>query len=402
MPKQARVLSALEVKRLHHAGCHPVGGIPGLRLQVRPPTAKSWILRVVVGKRQRDIGLGGYPAVPLQEAREEARAVRQQIVKGIDPITTKRDKYAKLALAQAQRVTFDEAARVVVEQKRPEFRNGKHAAQWESTLKTYASPVLGILPVADIELAHIEQVLRPIWTSKTETAKRVRGRIETVLDWAKVSGYRQGDNPARWRGNLDKVLAKPSKIAPVSHHRSLSVDEVPEFMKRLRERHGMGARGLEFLVLTAARSGEVRGATWDEISIDGALWVIPGQRMKVGREHRVPLSQATVERLKELPRLKDCPYVFPSARGKMLSDMSLSAVLKRMNVNAVPHGFRSTFRDWCAEHTNYPHEVAEMALAHTIANKTEAAYRRGDLLDKRRALMEDWAAYCLQAISCSG
>lgn len=392
MPKKARELSAIEVKRLWLPGVHAVGGVAGLQLRITDTGAASWVLRAVVAGKRRDIGLGGYPDVTLAQARERAREAREKIFKGIDPVAERKRLQDELRAVRASMMTFDAAAEKCIAAKRHEFRNPKHTAQWSTTLTKYASPVVGNMPVSDIELHHIIRILEPIWTTKTETASRLRGRIEAVLAWATVHGYRSGDNPARWKGHLDAVLAKPGKIRRVQHHQALPVAEMGAFMRDLRARQGMAARALEFVILTAARSGEVRGATWDEIDLQAKLWTVPENRIKAGREHRVPLSDDAVKLLEALPRLSD--YVFAAPRGGQLSDMSLSAVLKRMGVEGVPHGFRSTFRDWCAEQTNYPREVAEMALAHAIGDKVEAAYRRGDLMAKRTRMMAEWAKFC--------
>lgn len=393
MPKVAKELSATEVRRKTKPGFHAVGGVSGLLLRVSPTGARSWILRVMVGKKRRDIGLGGFPTVTLADAREKAREARRLIEKGIDPAD--RRKAARMALAAAQdAMTFSQATEAFLRAKEHEWRNPKHRDQWYSTLSTYAFPVMGSLPVAEVSLRHVVDALEPIWTTKTETAKRLRGRIESVLAWATVSGHRTGDNPARWRGHLDAVLPAPSKVSRVRHHRALPWTELGPFMAGLRQREGMAARALEFAILTAARSGEVRMATWDEIDLEARCWTVPADRMKAGREHRVPLSGAAVALLEALPRMADSPYVFPAPRGGALSDMSISAVCRRMKVDAVPHGFRSTFRDWCAERTNYPREVAEMALAHRIPDAVEAAYRRGDLYAKRARLMDEWARWC--------
>jgi integrase len=275
----------------------------------------------------------------------------------------------------------------------PEYRNSKHAAQVLTTLISYASPVIGRRPVEEVDVHDVLRVLEPIWSTKTETAGRLRGRIENVLGWAIASGHRHGDNPARWRGNLDALLAKPGKIAKHSHHAALPFADLPDFMRELSTIDGMGARALEFLILCAARSGEVRLAAWSEFDLTQGLWIVPAARMKAGREHRVPLSHQAVSLLKSLPRFEQVDWVFASARGGPISDMTISAVTRRMGISAVPHGFRSAFRDWASETTSYPSEVAEMALAHTISNKVEAAYRRGDLFEKRRALMRDWANF---------
>ncbi len=394
MPKVARELSALEVRRLTRPGLHSVGGATGLHLQVTPSGARSWVLRIKIGDKRRDLGLGAFRDVPLARAREKARETREQIQQGVDPVAERRAAKAALMAAAARSVTFDECARRVVEMKRQEFKNAKHAAQWPATLATYASPVIGKLPVDEIELGHITEVLTPIWQAKTETATRLRQRIEAVLDYATAHGLRNGANPARWKGNLDAVLPKPSKLKKVQHHRALPIDAMPGFMADLKRRDGMAARCLEFVILTACRSGEARGARWAEIDLDAGVWTIPAERMKAGKAHKVPLSDEALALLQGLPRLADSALIFFAPRGGQMSDMTLLAVLRRMAVDAVPHGFRSTFRDWCAERTNYPQHVAEMALAHTIGDKVEAAYRRGDLMEKRRRLMQEWARLC--------
>lgn len=394
MPKKAKELSALEVQRLTKPGLYAVGGVSGLQLQVLPSGARTWVLRIVIGGKRRDMGLGGFPDVTLAGAREKAREARNLIEQGIDPIAQRAAARSALAASRGAEITFDECARKFIETKSVEWKNQKHGAQWSTTLETYASPIVGKLQVRDVTLAHIIKILEPIWTTKTETATRLRGRVESVLDWATVRGYRHGENPARWKGHLDKILAKPSKVAKVEHHAALAVDELGTFMKALRNRSGMAARALEVLILTAARSGEIRGMRWDEIDLQNAVWTVPSERMKMGKEHRVPLTERVLEILRALPRIDDSPLVFPAPRGGQLSDMSITAVLRRMNMDAVPHGFRSTFRDWAAERTNYPREVAEMALAHAIGNAVEAAYRRGDLFEKRRRLMNDWTKFC--------
>ena len=394
MPKKAIELGALQVSRLTQPGRYAVGGVAGLHLWVKVSGNRSWILRVLVGAVRKDIGLGGYPDVTLAGARDAARRARDQIVQGVDPIEQRRQARALLMADQAKAKTFAQCAAAFLSDKEDGWRNPKHRQQWQNTLETYAAPVLGELYVRDIALSHVLEVLRPIWKTKTETAVRVRGRIEAVLDWAAVSGYRAGENPARWKGHLDQVLPKPSKVSKVEHHAAVGLDELAEFLSRLQAVPGMGARALEFAILTAARSGEVRGARWAEIDLQGAQWVVPAERMKAGKEHRVPLSTQAVRLLKALPRIEGSDVVFPGVKGQPLSDMTLSAVMRRMEVDAVPHGFRSTFRDWAAERTNFPRELAEMALAHTITNKVEAAYRRGDLLAKRLQMMQAWADFC--------
>ncbi|MGN6524959.1 MAG: tyrosine-type recombinase/integrase [Burkholderiaceae bacterium] len=395
MPKIAKEMGPLEVKRLTKPGLHFVGAVPGLGLQIAESGARSWTLRVMVGGRRRDLGLGGYPEVTLAMARDKARADRELIRKGIDPTEERRTAQQALRAAVAAAMTFDQAAVKYIAAHEAGWRNDKHAKQWTATLQRYASPVVGGLHVRDIELPHIVRILEPIWTTKTETAKRLRGRIESVLDWATIRGYRDGPNPARWKGHLDNLLAAPHKVATVEHHEAVAVDDIADFMAKLRAAEGMGARALEFAILTAARSGEVRGATMAEIDRQAKVWAIPGERMKAGKEHRVPLSDAALDVLKRvdaMPKMAS-EFVFPAPRGGALSDMTLSAVMRRMKLTAVPHGFRSTFRDWAAERTSYPSEMAEMALAHTIGDKVEAAYRRGDLFNKRRKMMDDWAAF---------
>ena len=394
MVKKARVMGALEVGALKKPALHNVGGVAGLYLQVFETGARCWILRIKVGKKRRDMGLGGFPDVSLAEAREKAKEKREVVSDGGDPIEERRAaRSARLAM-QAASVSFKFCALAYIDAHEAGWRNPKHAQQWRNTLATYAYPVMGDVMVRDVALPQVMSILEPIWKTKTETASRLRGRIESVLDWATSRGYRDGLNPARWKGHLDALLPEPGKVARIVHHPALSLGELGDFMQALRQREGMGARALEFSILTAARSGETRGATWAEIDMDAALWIIPGTRMKAGAEHRVPLSEAALALLTILPRMAGTHLVFYAPRGGILSDMSMTAVTRRMDAACVPHGFRSTFRDWCAERTNYPRDLAEMALAHTIGDKVEAAYRRGDMLEKRRRMMTEWAGFC--------
>jgi len=352
----------------------------------------------MVGGKRRDMGLGGYPDVTLSGAREAARRARDLIIQGVDPIDHARAARSALRAAQAKAVTFQEATYAYIETHEKGWRNAKHAAQWRATLETYAFPNIGALLVRDVEKEHVLGILQPIWTEKTETASRLRGRIEKVLSYAIQAGYRpEGLNPARWKDNLDLLLGARRKVAKPRHHAALPVGDVGAFVKSLRDAGGIAARALEFAILTAARSGEVRGATWAEINLSAASWTIPGERMKGGREHRVPLAPPAVKLLRSLPGGTAGDLVFPAPRGGKLSDMTLTAVLRRMQVPAVPHGFRSTFRDWTSENTSYPNEICEMALAHAIGDKVEAAYRRGDLFEKRRQMMNDWAAFCAKS-----
>ncbi len=398
MPRVAKVLGALEVRRLSRPGFHQVGGVAGLMLQITPTgEGRSWVLRTVVAGSRRAMGLGPYPEVTLAQARAKAAEMKEQIRQGRDPIAERRA--ARRALVAAKSMTFADAARAKHEAIRAEFSNPKHASQWWASVETYALPVLGQLDVADIEPAHVVQALQPIWTSKTETATRVRQRIAIVLDWAKVAGYRAGDNPAAWRGNLDQLLPAPTKISKVEHHAALPWREVPEFMQALRMRKGMSARALEFAILTAARSGEARGATWAEIDLGAGLWTVPAERMKGRKEHVVPLSGDALALLRALPRFAGSDLLFTAPRGGKLSDMSLSAVCRRMQVPAVPHGFRSSFKDWARSNTAYPDEVSELALAHVSSDATRAAYARADLLPLRARLLEDWAKFCREGLS---
>jgi integrase len=394
MPRKARVeLTALELKEITKPGFYFEGVVPGLALQVLGSGAATWVLRITIAGKRRDMGLGGYPAVTLAQARTKAREAREKVDQGIDPIEARRAARSALMASRAAALTFEQCARKYIEANKAGWKSAKHASQWASTLETYAYPVLGSLLVADVQKANVLAVLEPLWQTKTETASRLRGRIEMVLDWAKARGYRSGDNPAEWRGNLAMLLPKPSKVAKVEHHAALPIGEAGAFLAKLREQPGMGARALEFAILTASRSGEVRGATWAEIDRSARVWTIPAARMKAGKEHRVPLSAEALALLEELPLMAGSEFVFPAARGGALSDMTLSAVLRRMAVDAVPHGFRSTFRDWAGERTAHPREVIEHALAHQLKDKAEAAYHRGDLFEKRRRLMDDWATF---------
>jgi integrase len=393
MPKIARELSALEVNRLKAPGLIAVGVVPGLQLQVSPTGARSWILRVKVGAKRRDMGLGAYPGVTLAQAREKARHARELIEQGQDPVLQRERKQSKLRAEQASVITFEAAARAYVDAKSVEWSNPKHAAQWPATLTKYAYPTIGKMHVADVQQTHVLQILEPIWATKTETASRLRGRIENILDWAKARGYRKDENPARWRGHLDKLLSAPEKTTKTIHHPAVPVTEVAAFYAALQQRSGMAARALEFALLTAARSGEVRGATWAEIDLDAGLWIVPAERMKARKEHRVPLSASAIQLVRALPRLEGSEFVFPAPRAGALSDMALTAVMRRMELKFVPHGLRSTFRDWTAERTSYPRDLAEMALAHTVGDKVEAAYRRGDMLERRAKMMQTWAEF---------
>jgi integrase len=393
MPKKVKNLTAMEIKRLIKPGRHAVGNIPGLLLFVKDTGTRSWIYRTMYGAKRLNIGLGGYPKISLAKAKERALEADDLIKKGISPIDQKKSIKAAIKVSQDGKITFMKAARQCHDMKSSEFKNFKHGKQWISTLEKYAFPVIGRMNVDEIDLPHILQVLEPIWQEKTETATRLRQRIEAVLTWATVSKYRQGDNPARWQGNLAEVLPKPNKIKTVKHMPALPYKEINSFMTALREIEGMGARALEIIILTACRSSECRKATWDEIDFQERTWIVPAERMKAGKEHRIPLTNDAIKLLNNLPRFEGSNYIFSAPKGGPISDMTISAVCRRMQLPIVPHGFRSTFRDWAAETTNFPREVCEQALAHTLDSKVEAAYRRGDLFNKRVKLMESWNDY---------
>ncbi len=398
MPRIARELGPLQVKRLTAPGYHAVGHVPGLILQVAPAGARSWVLRVKVGDKRREIGLGAYPGVTLALAHQKAQEVRDEIVAGIDPVAARAANRQAIVQQQIEETrlawTFRRCAEAYIKAKAPGWRNEKHGQQWANTLKTYVYPSIGDLLVRNINIGHVTAIIEPHWTTKNETINRVRNRVELVLDWATVRKYRTGDNPARWKGNLDKLLADRSIVAPVTAHRALDAVDVHGFVAKLRKVEGIGARALEFVVLTACRSGEARLATWDEIDLTTGTWEIPGNRMKSGRQHRVPLSDEVIKLLGSMPRLEGTELLFPGRmEGKPISDMTMTKVMRDMGAAAVPHGFRATFSSWTASSTGYPSEVREMALAHAVGDGTVAAYQRSDLFEKRRNLMADWAKF---------
>lgn len=405
MARTVGKLTTLKVARKLAPGLYSDGG--GLYLQVSEAGTKSWTFRFKQAGRARDMGLGALSTVGLADARAKAAQCRRLRQEGLDPIEARKADRAQQALDAAKATTFKDAAASYIQSHRAGWRNEKHASQWESTLATYAEPVIGSLSVQAIDTGLVLKVLEPIWHTKPETATRVRGRIEAILDWAKVRGLRQGENPARWRGHLDHLLPSRSKVQRVKHHAALPYADLPDFMTALRAQDGIAARALEYTILTAARTGDTIGAAWDEIDSAAKLWTIPAGRMKAEREHRVPLTKSALALLvdAESARVNDDKYVFPGqprrrrhgtepAHGP-LSNMAMTEVLRRMGRGDITvHGFRSTFRDWAAERTNFPNEVAEMALAHAVGDKVEAAYRRGDLFEKRRLLMAEWEAYC--------
>lgn len=393
MAREIDKLGALEVSKTTKTGLHRDGN--GLWLQVSPSGSKSWVFRFTIKGKQLVMGLGATHTVGLSEARSKAKEQRLLLLDGKNPLEVRKGARTLEALEQARMVTFDHCAASYIAAHRASWRNAKHAGQWEATLATYASPVIGALPVAAVDTGLIMKVLGPIWNTKTETASRLRGRIESILGWATTSGYRQGDNPARWRGHLENLLAAKNKISPVKHHASMPWKDIGAFMLALRQCDGTAARALEFTILTASRSGSVRLATWAEI--DGGVWAVPAAHMKAGIEHHVPLSDAALALLASIPRTGDLIFA-GRGYGMPLSDMSLAAVLKRMDQGFTVHGFRSTFRMWCAESVgnNFPRDVCEHALAHQLPDKVEAAYQRGTVFEKRIQLMQAWADFLRQ------
>ena len=387
-------LTTLEVTRKKLApGRYADGG--GLYLEVSAAGWKRWILRYQLNKRRRDMSLGSVAAISLSEARQKAGDARKMIEAGTDPIDQRECQKRALQAEQAKAVTFKEAAHTFIDDNEAGWKNPKHRQQWTNTLKTYAFPVIGDLNVADVETAHVVKVVKPIWKTKPETANRVRGRIERVLNWAKTAGHREGENPARWKGHLENLLPKRGDVQTVKPHPALPYRDVGAFVAKLREREGYAALGLEFAILTGTRTSEVVGATKAEIDVEQKVWTIPAARMKAKKEHRVPLSDRALAIVETVLGVEG-DYLFPGGQPKRpLSTNAFRALLIRMgHEDLTVHGFRSTFRDWVSEQTAYPHEVAEQALAHTISSAVERAYRRGDLFEKRRRLMTDWAKYC--------
>jgi len=394
MARTIHRISATKLVALKAPGYHADGG--GLYHRVAPGGSRGWIFRYALHGRTHDMGLGAYPEISLAAARKRAFEFRQMLAEGTDPLAERNAKRAAARVEDAKTITFDDCAKAYIAAHADGWRNAKHRQQWGNTLYTYVSPAFGKLPVRAIDTGLVMRALEPIWASKPETASRLRGRIESILSWAQVRGYRLGDNPARWRGHLDHLLPARSKVRKVEHHAALPYSEIGKFVNALGQQKGIASSALKFLILTAARPGEVLGATWSEIDLDGRIWVVPASRMKGGREHRIPLSDAAIAVLRDMQEIRRGDYVFEGARaGRPLSQMSLLMLLRRMNRGDVTaHGMRSCFRDWAAERTNYENHVVEMALAHAIPNGVEAAYRRGDLFDKRRRLMDDWAKFC--------
>ena len=396
MARGVEKLKALSVARLSKKpGLYNDGA--GLCLRVTPPSACSWVLRYMLDGKAREMGLGRYPDISLAEARLIAAEARKLKATGIDPITNREALRTKGRLEAARSVTFRYCAESYITAQKPSWKNAKHADQWAATLETYAMPLMADLPVQSIDIGMVHKVLEPIWSSKTETASRVRGRIESILDWATVREFRTGDNPARWKGHLESLFPARSKVQKVKHHPALPYAQMGTFMASLKAQEGYGALAMQFTILTAARTREVTEAKWKEFDLDAGVWTIPDTRMKAGREHRVPLPKAAVAILRVREKSGDkSVFVFPGSKhGNAISNMAMLQTLRRMGRGDLTvHGFRSTFRDWAAEQTAFAREVSEAALAHTIGDKVEAAYRRGDLFEKRRKLMDAWATYC--------
>ncbi|SRR6476469_5774438 len=392
-------LTALKVEKAKRPGMYADGG--GLYLRVTEDGTKNWVYRFMLSGRPRWMGMGPLHTIGLADARNRAAACRRQRHDGIDPIEARRAGRQQARLASAKAITFKECASKYIAANRAGWRNAKHAAQWEATLATYAEPIIGALPVQAIDMTLVLKVIEPIWTTKPETAGRLRGRIESILDWARVRGYCEGENPARWRGHLDKVLPARSKVRKVEHHAALPYAALSGFLIGLREQEGIAASALEFTILTAARTGETLGARWSEIDLLDKVWTVPAARMKAGRDHRVPLSARALAILGEMRALRLVSaadaFVFPGGKpGRPLSNMAFLMLLRRMGRDDLTaHGFRSSFRDWAAERTNFPAEVAEMALAHAVSDKTIAAYNRSDLFERRKRLMAQWASFCM-------
>jgi integrase len=394
MARTVHRLTAVGVNRLKEAGIYSDGG--NLNFRVAPGGSRSWVFRFAMNGKTRDAGLGPYPEVSLSEARVKAFEWRKLLVAGVDPLAQRNAERASNLVAASKSMTFDDCVAGYIAAHESAWRSLKHGKGMRATLTAYAFPVFGRLPVSAIDTGLVMRVLEPIWAIKPTTASRLRGRIENVLDWAKVRGYRQGENPARWKGHLDHLLPSKSKVQAIEHHLALPYAEIGAFMAELRRRQNISARALEFLILTAGRRGEVIGARWSEIDLPGKVWTIPASRMKASREHRVPLTSAAVAVLKQMEAIRQSDFVFPGMGGGRIGINAMHELLGAMGWRdaAKAHGFRSTFRDWAAERTSFPRELAELSLAHSVGNEVEQAYRRTDMFEKRRKLMDAWAEFC--------
>ena len=394
MPKIAKELSAMAVNKLTTPGRYPVGGVAGLQLVVLPSGARCWVLRMRIGPKRRHMGLGPCRSVNLAQARDKARAAKAALDKGIDPIAERQKTKQSLLDSQALRKTFKQVATTYIDQRSKTWKGPKQANEWTMSFEKHVYPIVGSVNVAVVGQQHILQILEPIWHTKTNTASKLRGRLELVLSWAKARHYRSGDNPARWKEHLEVLLAPPNKVMKVKHHPALPVAQMPAFTKQLRLLNTPLTHMLDFTILCASRSGEVRHAVWSEFDLNALVWTIPATRMKTNVEHRVPLSTDAVNVLQGLTRTQGVDHVFMQPSGKLFGEHSMSVFLRtHMKVQAVPHGFRSTFRDWVGDCTHWHKDLAELALAHEIENKVEAAYRRGDALEKRREMMQAWADF---------
>ena len=416
MPKIVTPLSDLQVRRITRVGWHAVGGVAGLLLQVRKPkkngaqVPRSWILRIKVGDQRQPIGLGSYPQVSLAVAREQAAKLVMEAKQGVNLKAKKRAQRSSLISAASKNKTFKECAEAYMDAHSSDYTNEKHRKQWPATLVTYAYPIIGNILVSDIAMRDVRNVLEQetsaakalkgkLWNVKTETAKRLLGRIKTVLDYATVSEYRTGTNPAQWKGYLSTQLASPKNLQKKEHHPAVPYPHIGDFMSKLRSNSSLSAKALEFLILTAVRSGSVRNAEWSEIDVDNALWTIPAEHTKARQEHRVPLQPQAIKLLKSLSKVAGTNLIFPNRNNKALSDMAFNQIMRGMRergelkVEGVPHGFRSTFRDWSAERTSYSDEIRKAASGHAIGDSVKEAYQRTDLLDKRRSLMNEWANF---------
>ena len=416
MPKIVTPLSDLQVRRITRVGWHAVGGVAGLLLQVRKPKKdgaqmpRSWILRIKVGDQRQPIGLGSYPQVSLAVAREQAAKLVMEAKQGVNLKAKKRAQRSSLISAASKNKTFKECAEAYMDAHSSDYTNEKHRKQWPATLVTYAYPIIGNMLVSDIAMRDVRNVLEQetsaakalkgkLWNVKTETAKRLLGRIKTVLDYATVSEYRTGTNPAQWKGYLSTQLASPKNLQKKEHHPAVPYPHIGDFMSKLRSNSSLSAKALEFLILTAVRSGSVRNAEWSEIDVDNALWTIPAEHTKARQEHRVPLQPQAIKLLKSFSKVAGTNLIFPNRNNKALSDMAFNQIMRGMRelgelkVEGVPHGFRSTFRDWSAERTSYSDEIRKAASGHAIGDSVKEAYQRTDLLDKRRSLMNEWANF---------
>lgn len=401
MGRVSKKLSALEVGRLSEPGTYPVG--ESLYLQISATGTKSWLFRYSFQGKPKWMGLGSFRLMSLAEARKKVADLQMERLSGHNPLALRIAKEKEIALLEAKKMTFEECARRYIEAHSPTWKNQKHISQWNNTLETYVFPIFGHLSVEDVDTSLVMKALEPIWMIKAETANRLRGRIERILSWATVRGFRSGKNPADWRGHLDQLLPKRSSIAKVEHFKALPFAEMNSFIENLRKNEGIAALALEFCILTVSRTSECMGAKWSEVNFNEKYWLVPAERMKAKKEHKVPLSPRALGILEQMRSISEGEFIFPGrTKNKPLSNMAFLSLLRRMKYDVTAHGFRSSFRDWAEERTNFPSNVVEMALAHTVKNKVEAAYRRGDLFMKRQLLMNAWETYCNSPTKAQG